>query len=81
MFWITPALARDDGKAARPAANEITEAARSHFKTGVKLYQDGDYTGALAEFQAAYDFKPGPGSLQNIALCQKALFRYAEAAD
>src|SRR5262249_55069157 len=25
--------------------------------------------------------KPGPGSLQNVALCQKALFRYGEAAD
>jgi hypothetical protein len=33
------------------------------------------------EFEAAYKKKPGPGSLQNIALCQKALLRYAEAAD
>jgi copper chaperone CopZ len=36
--------------------------------------------GALAEFEAAYTAKPGPGSLQNVALCQKALFRYREAA-
>ena len=58
-----------------------TELARQHFKQGVKLYQDANYTGALAEFEAAYATKPGPGSLQNIALCQKALYRYGEAAD
>jgi hypothetical protein len=52
-----------------------------HFKTGIKLYQDQNYAGALAEFEAAYALKPGPGSLQNVALCQKALFRYGEAAD
>ena len=63
------------------AATAATEAARAHFKTGIKLYQDQNYRGALAEFEAAYALKPGPGSLQNIALCQKALFRYGEAAD
>ncbi|HEX6766936.1 MAG TPA: hypothetical protein VF103_15680, partial [Polyangiaceae bacterium] len=55
--------------------------ARRHFKAGVKLYQDGSYATALAEFEAAYENKPGPGSLQNVALCQKALLRYPEAAD
>jgi hypothetical protein len=55
--------------------------ARRHFKNGVKLYQEGNPSGALVEFESAYKKKPGPGSLQNIALCQKALLRYAEAAD
>jgi hypothetical protein len=58
-----------------------TAEARRHFKNGTKLYQDGNYAGALAEFEAAYASKPGPGSLQNVALCQKALVRYPEAAD
>jgi hypothetical protein len=62
-------------------AQAATDAARAHFKTGIKLYRDGNYPGALAEFEAAYELKPGPGSLQNVALCQKALFRYGEAAD
>lgn len=62
-------------------ADLATTAARAHFKTGIKLYRDGNYPGALAEFEAAYELKPGPGSLQNVALCQKALFRYGEAAD
>jgi hypothetical protein len=60
---------------------EKTASARRHFKNGIKLYKDADYRGALAEFEAAYREKPGPGSLQNIALSLKALFRYAEAAE
>ncbi len=68
--------------AAAPAKpdDERTEMARRHFKNGVKLFQDKNYKGALAEFEAAYELKPGPSSLQNIALSLKALFRYAEAA-
>lgn len=55
--------------------------ARIHFDNGVRLYQDGNYPAALVEFEAAYRLKPGASSLQNIALCQKALFRYTEAAE
>jgi hypothetical protein len=82
-----PSAAPPATSAAPPAApaadpaQAATEAARAHFKTGIKLYRDGNYPGALAEFEAAYELKPGPGSLQNVALCQKALFRYGEAAD
>ena len=63
-----------------PDASDRTAEARRHFKIGIRLYQDGNYLGALAEFEAAYAAKPGPGSLQNVALCQKALFRYGEGA-
>ena len=61
--------------------SEATLQARRHFKLGIRLYQDTNYSGALAEFEAAYAAKPGPGSLQNVALCQRALFRYREAAE
>ena len=61
-------------------ADPATQSARRHFRVGVKLYRDANYPGALAEFEAAYRDKPGPGSLQNVALSLKALFRYAEAA-
>ncbi len=79
-----PAAAQPAGAQPAPpvdASAQATAAARAHFKTGIKLYQDQNYAGALAEFEAAYALKPGPGSLQNIALCQKGLFRYGEAAD
>ena len=71
--------------AAEPSPDAATDPwtleARKHFKNGVKLYQEGNPAAALVEFEAAYQKKPGPGSLQNVALCQKALLRYAEAAD
>jgi hypothetical protein len=67
--------------ASSASASDTTEAARARFKTGTRLYQDQNFEGALAEFEAAYELKPGPGSLQNVALCQKALARYGEAVD
>jgi hypothetical protein len=63
------------------ATTDPTVEARRHFQSGVKLYRDANYPGALAEFEAAYELKPGPSSLQNVALSQKALFRYGEAAE
>jgi hypothetical protein len=81
-----PALAQEavEAKPATPnapaAPDQATLDARRHFKAGTKLYRDGNYGGALAEFEEAYRLKPGVGSLQNVALSQKGLFRYAEAA-
>jgi hypothetical protein len=60
--------------------DSATLEARRHFKSGTKLYRDGNYGGALAEFEEAYRLKPGAGSLQNVALSQKGLFRYSESA-
>ncbi|MBN2197406.1 MAG: PEGA domain-containing protein [Polyangiaceae bacterium] len=54
---------------------------RFHFDNGVKLYRDGNFQGALVEFEAAYRISPSAGALRNVALCNKALFRYAEAAE
>jgi hypothetical protein len=61
-------------------ADERTERARRHFQNGIKLFREADFTGALAEFEAAYRLKPGAASLQNMALCLKELHRYPEAA-
>ena len=80
---VAPAFA-EDAVEAKPPATDAPDAAtldaRRHFKAGTKLYRDGNYGGALGEFEEAYRLKPGAGSLQNIALSQKGLFRYAEAA-
>lgn len=76
-----PAPSTPPAPAVAPAdADSATLDARKHFKAGTKLYRDGNYGGALAEFEEAYRLKPGSGSLQNVALSQKGLFRYAEAA-
>ncbi|HMJ13589.1 MAG TPA: PEGA domain-containing protein, partial [Polyangiaceae bacterium] len=60
--------------------DEATQRARRHFQNGIKLFRENDYSGALAEFEAAYRAKPGAPSLQNIALCLKELHRYPAAA-
>jgi hypothetical protein len=52
---------------------------RQFFDRGVHLYRRGDVQGALAEFQAAYRVHPNYAALENVALCQKALFRYKES--
>jgi hypothetical protein len=51
----------------------------THFESGVRLYQARNFSGALAEFEESYRLRPTPSSLQNIALCQRELFRYADA--
>jgi hypothetical protein len=66
---------------APPASGPEIEEAKRHFQQGVALYNDGNYNGALAEFEAAYRVRPSPGVLYNIGLSQKALFRYAESID
>lgn len=65
---LAPALAQAD-----------EDEATSHFRTGVRLYQSRNFIGALAEFEEALRLRPTASSLQNIALCQRELFRYAEA--
>jgi tetratricopeptide (TPR) repeat protein len=52
-----------------------------HFENGIRLFEDRNYLGALAEFEAAYRSYPSGSSLQNVALCQKQLYRYSEARD
>jgi hypothetical protein len=83
-LWAVPSGASEAPEPpgdASPEQDAATRAARRHFQSGVKLYRDTNYSGALAEFEAAYRDKPGPGSLQNVALSLKALFRYAEASE
>jgi hypothetical protein len=55
------------------------ESYKPHMDNGVKLFNDKNYPAAIAEFKAAYDARPNPNPLVNIALCQKALFDYPKA--
>ncbi len=50
-----------------------------HMDNGVKLYQSGNFTGALIEFEAAYKAKPKASPLINEALCFREQHKYAEA--
>jgi len=53
--------------------------AKRHFTNGVHLFEDRNFAGALVEFEASFQLNATAAALQNIAVCQKGLFRYAEA--
>ncbi len=55
------------------------EAPKRHFQQGVTLFKYGDYKGALVEFEASYQAHPAAAILYNIALTERALFRYHDA--
>jgi hypothetical protein len=57
----------------------VMEEAAARYDRGVKLYEAGDFPGALAEFEAVYKLTGRYEVLFNIALTQKKLFRYGES--
>jgi hypothetical protein len=60
------------------------DAAREHFKAGVRHLQDPDgarYEDAYREFRAAYAASPNPKILGNIGFCAMKLERDGEAVD
>jgi tetratricopeptide (TPR) repeat protein len=74
-----PTSAAEDASApAQPSQND-RDRAKHHFEQGVRLYKNGDYQAALAEFEASYLLFPHAPTLENIGLVQKALYLYPEA--
>jgi tetratricopeptide (TPR) repeat protein len=47
--------------------------ARTHYQSGVKLYNGGDYRGAIKEFSAAQQLLPADLNNYNLALCYDKL--------
>src|SRR5215471_3031567 len=68
VAWAPPAVSADG----------VSEGKR-HFLNGVRLFEDRNLAGALVEFEASFADNPTGAALQNIAVCQKGLFRYADA--
>src|SRR4051794_26654217 len=65
--------------AAPAAAMAQGDAYKQHMDNGVKLFHDQNYSAAITEFRAAYEARPNPNPLVNIALCEKAVFHYPKA--
>lgn len=68
------------GPAATPTSSPAGEEASNHFKRGLQLFDEADYTLALVEFERAYELAPNYRALYNIALVDMQLGRYADAA-
>jgi hypothetical protein len=62
-----------------PTGTESGEEASVRFKRGLQLFDEGDYTLALVEFERAYQLAPNYRALYNIALVNMQLGRYADA--
>jgi tetratricopeptide (TPR) repeat protein len=81
-LFIAPLAARAqnaaDSTADAPDDNAKKEAAR-RFEHAIKLYEDGDYTLALAEFERVYELVPDYRVLYNIGQVSMQLGRYARA--
>jgi len=58
---------------------EVKKKAAGHFETGLKLYEDGDFSLALIEFERAYSYVPDYRVLFNIGQVSVQLGRYARA--
>jgi tetratricopeptide (TPR) repeat protein len=71
---------RPAGGNAAPASPAAGEEASNHFKRGLQLFDEGDYTLALVEFERAYQLAPNYRALYNIALVNMQLGRYSDAS-
>src|SRR5690349_16998168 len=70
-----PAAAQDG------ATSTAKREADRHFKNGVRLFDEGKYSEALAEFEQAYALESHPLVLYNLATTHRALSQYAQAVD
>lgn len=79
LLALVLALAALFGAAPARAEDADTKAAKKHFQRGEKLFNLGKFDDALAEYEAAYEKKPLPGFLYNIAQCHRNLGNYKQA--
>jgi hypothetical protein len=80
-FFIPAAIVVAGAAVAQSSPSDVKTEARSRFDRGLSLFEDGDNTGALAEFKRAYELIPNPVVLFNIGLTYAAMNRPAEATD
>lgn len=67
------------GAAATSSDASAKQEAARRFEHAIKLYEDGDYTLALAEFERVYELVPDYRVLYNISQVSIQLGRYARA--
>src|SRR5262245_19458661 len=67
------------GRADEPVSEETRTMAKAHFKRGLNHQSAGEYTQAIAEYQAAYALVPLPDLLFNIAQCYRLAWQREQA--
>jgi hypothetical protein len=79
LVGATIAPARIATAQAAPAGAGGVDDARAHYKRGVELFAEQNYSAALVEFRRAYEIAPNFSVLYNIAQIHYQLRDYAEA--
>jgi PEGA domain len=69
------------GSARAQVSDSVRTEAREHFDRGLRLFNQQDNEGALAEFQRAYELVPHPMVLYNLGLVLSAAGRPIQAVD
>jgi tetratricopeptide (TPR) repeat protein len=80
-FAILHALGSPTVHAQDGAPADVNVRARGHYDRGIGLFDEGQYTGALAEFEAAYTLTARPSLLFNIGQIHARLGHAVEATD
>ena len=78
-----PAVCRAQGDLSplqRPS-RPMREAAQTHFQSGLRFFESGQYDAALVEFEAAYRLSAEPDLLHNISWTHEKAGRIKEAID
>ena len=86
LMFLTVVVARpahaeqkSGGEAPPVVAESAKREAARRFEHAIKLYEDADYTLALAEFERVYELMPDYRVLYNIGQVSIQLGRYARA--
>jgi hypothetical protein len=81
VFAATLWLARPPVSWAENVDTSVIETARASFRQGVKLFNEGSFEAALAEFRKGYRLSPSYRILYNIAQTYFELHDYVNAQD
>lgn len=85
LLTASPAMAQrhapspEAQKAEQEERGDTSPDATVHFERGVSAFSDGDFAGALYEFELAHEASGNFRILYNIGVCDLELHRYAKA--
>lgn len=76
-----PASPQRSAMRTRRVRDALSGEALGAFDRGSTLFEDGDFRGARAEFDRAYDLGGEPRILYNVAVCDKMMHKYTRAIE
>lgn len=81
LFLVAPEAVAQTSEGAPPPslADRLTGDAKEAYEAGRRLYESGDYSGALEKFQSASRASGYSRLLWNAAVCERAMQHYARA--